>query len=99
MQVNYIVVRQRDDQPVEVVPFEDFDDAVRIFEDMRLNWTETYICRVIGGEGHALNNAVDLQTAHNSAITKCVLDNECEHNLNGKCYALPMCYINQRTSQ
>ena len=45
-----MVVRKRDDSPPEVLPFENYNDAVQTFENMRLNWTETYFCLVFGGE-------------------------------------------------
>ena len=86
MQINYMVVRKRDDQPVEVLPFEDFDDAVKIFENMRLSWTETYICCVIGGEGHALKNEDDLLRAYNRPKSKLP-----DTLLNFMCYLVDNC--------
>lgn len=42
-----MVIRKRDDAPVEVIPFEDELDARALYESMSMQWTECYLCRVV----------------------------------------------------
>lgn len=47
MEPKWIVIRKRDDAPVEVIPFGDELDARALYEDMSVNWTECYLCKIV----------------------------------------------------
>lgn len=44
---DFIVVRKRDDQPVEVYPFVLWEDAANFYEKAQAQWTGVYLCEVI----------------------------------------------------
>lgn len=44
---NYIVIRKRDDGPVEAYPFTDKSDAVGFYKKASSQWTDTYLCAVM----------------------------------------------------
>jgi len=49
MDTRYIIIRKRDDNPLEVWPFEEDDIklAEEMFERLSANWTECYLTKVI----------------------------------------------------
>lgn len=47
----YVVVRKRDDSPLEAWTFDNLGDAARFYDDKAAQWNEVWITRVIVGPG------------------------------------------------
>lgn len=45
----YIVVYKQDTEPIEVSLFRDKQEAINLYEELKLNWTEVYLCIVERG--------------------------------------------------
>lgn len=43
----YFVIRKRDDAPVEVYPYDNFDEAEKEYDFLSEQWSDCYFCTVI----------------------------------------------------
>lgn len=49
MKVRWIVVFKIETNPPEVIQFDSYDDAYKVYESAAGSWTGVYLCRIVHG--------------------------------------------------
>lgn len=48
MDINWIVVFLPDvESPIQVFPYDEEEDALKMYERLTINWTEVFMCKVV----------------------------------------------------
>ena len=69
----WFVIRNRDDQPCEVIPFDGYDQAYQIWESLQENWSECYLVGDKSLIAALTAKVAEMEEAQDKKIAECYI--------------------------